>query len=484
MSWQDEVLCLLGGRSLEEGIPSTVRRQILDNHQTVELDYLMAHTAERASLAVLITRIPILDSSELRTVTQHLLGLLKLPVLEWIWWIDEYTVTKSEYRVQVDFKDHAKNLLVVIRELVTVRKEVIDTFKLEILERAGAFQIDAPWSDQSMVMLGNEIISTFTINDELLVQLVDVLKPKLSNLKNNKVSQAGYKKLSLNNGLKPKLGFNETENQRHRWKTESIDSIALFSLLLHHLEGSKVKDYWWILSPTILNILDDHEGPIKLKGVELLSTLLSKTDDDYLQLTGLADIFYDAISPLLTYLPKLTPTKQSAIIQETTYPVLIQLFSKTPDFKNRLIGLLNSGIYQGINTVRDNFEILPILVNQIIKIIELLETASVKCLPRLLYTLGMIISDPFIYLHQDLFSNTLECLIVTILNGWPRIEGHKYDILGMIVMSFQKDEKSKDVDDKLKVLVELLKRVCNQDELNKDIEELIRNDQSLELLFV
>ncbi|CAM9022159.1 unnamed protein product [Wickerhamomyces anomalus] len=448
MNWENEVLDLLAGRSLDSGIPSAINLEIQEKYSDVKLDYLLSHTNQRAALAVLLAKIPILDTNEVIRTLENVLHLLKLPTIEWIWWVDDYTVTKGEYRIQIDFKEHARNLLIVAKEVIS-----------------------------------QEVLSHIDIDDEVLIQLVNGLKSKLSNLKNNKVSQAGYKKLNLNNGLRPKLGFNEIEDQRYKWKTENIDSISLFKLLLENLEGSKVKDYWWIISPTILNILDDYEGPIKLKGVELLSILLFKVDDDYLKLTGMFDIFYDAVAPLLTYLPKLTPTKQSVMIQKQTYPVLIQMFSKTPDFKDRLIKLLNTGIYQSISNVRDNFEILPILTDHMIRIVECLGITTVKCLPRLLYTLGMIIADPFIYLHQTLFSKALQCLIVTILNGWPRIENHKYDILGMIVLGFKKDEKSEDVEEKLKVLVALLRKVCDEEKLENDVKELVTNDSTLKGLF-
>lgn len=481
MNWQNEVLDLLSGRSLESGIPKDIKGQIRERYSDVKLDYLLSHTNERASLALLISQLPGLSDDELTTTLRVLLSKIKLPELQWIWWIDEYTVTKPEYRIQIDFKEHSKNLLVVIREIMDIRRDIVTILGMEVLLHVGSFYIESPWCDKEVVQISKEVISTIEINDDLLAEFVDNLKDKLSSLRTSKVSQAGYKKLNLNNGLKPKLGFIDTEDKRHQWKTQNIDSVPLFKLLLDHLEGTQLKNHWWIISPTILNIMDDHEGPIKLKGVELLSLLLTKIDDDYLKLTGLTDVFYDAMSPLLSYLPKLTPTKQSCLILEKTYPVMIQLFSKTPDYKDRLIKLLNSGVYQSINTVRDNFEILPILIDQIIQIIRILEITTVKCLPRLLYTLGMIISDPFLSLHQILFEKVLDCLIVTIINGWPRISGHKYDILGMAIISYNKDEKSKIVEEKIRAIIKLLGKVC--EDIDDDIKELVRNDPSLEDLF-
>lgn len=481
MNWQSEVLDLLGGKSLEDGVSGDVRNQIKEKYGDVKLEYLLSHTNERASLAVLISLLPGLSEDELIRVLKVLLKEIKLPEIEWIWWIDDYTVTKQEYRVQIDFKQHSKNLLCVIREIVDIRRKGLEGLNLEILLRVGSFYTESPWCDKEVVEISEQIISDIEFNPDLLTQFVGSLKQKLSSLKSSKVSQAGYKKLNVNNGLKPKLGFIDIEDKRHEWKTQNIDSISLFTLLLDHLEGSELKNHWWIISPTILNILDDHEGPIKLKGVELLSLLLTKIDDDYLKLTGLTDIFYDAMSPLLSYLPKLTPTAQSCLILEKTYPVMIQLFSKTPDYKDRLIKLLNSGVYQSINTVRDNFEILPILVDQITNIVKILEITTVKCLPRLLYTLGMIISDPFIGLHQGLFEKVLQCLIVVILNSWPRIPSHKYDLLGMVILSYKKEEKSETVQDKIRAIIALLQRLC--DDLEDDINELVRNDPSLDPLF-
>ncbi|CCH45567.1 hypothetical protein BN7_5149 [Wickerhamomyces ciferrii] len=483
MNWKDEVLDLLKGEPLELGISGLKQDQIRIIGDEVTLDHLLAHTSERASLAVLMSRLKGMDPEEQEKVLKKVLKLLQVPRLEWIWWIDEYTVTKVQYREQLEFKEHSKNLLVVLKELVQVTDQLIENNKSEVIRTLGQYYIETPWCDKSCVAISRSILSKLSVNDDLIQELVMIIKEKFSRLKNNKVSKAGHKKLNINQGLKPKLGFMESEDHRQIWKTEDIDSISIFAMILDQLEGSNLKNNWWIITPTILNILDDHEGPIKLKGVELLSILLDKIDNQYFQMTGLIDIFYDAIFPLLSYLPKLTPVKQSKLILSTTYPVLIKMFLKTENSNDRLIKLLNSGIYQGINTLRDNFEILPILITQIISILENLGKTSVRCLPRLLYTLGMILSDPFIHLNQEMFVKTLDCLITTILNGWPRIHKHKYDLLGMIILSYRKEDKSNEVTEKITILVQLLRNVIDENELEADIKELVKYDPSLDQLF-
>lgn len=195
MNWENEVLHLLAGRSLDSGIPSAINLEIQEKYSDVKLDYLLSHTNQRAALAVLLAKIPILDTTEVIRTLENVLHLLKLPTIEWIWWIDDYTVTKGEYRIQIDFKEHARNLLIVAKEVVTQRKDLLNTYKIGILERVGAFNIDAPWCDESMMKISQEILSHIDIDDEVLIQLVNGLKSKLSNLKNNKVSQAGYKKI-------------------------------------------------------------------------------------------------------------------------------------------------------------------------------------------------------------------------------------------------------------------------------------------------
>jgi hypothetical protein len=361
-----------------------------------------------------------------------LLKRLELPNIQWIWFVDDYTRTLPEYELQVRFKYDAKQTLLQLKKLI--KEEQHDSY--EILRSVGPFYVLSPWCDQESVLLAREIILSLKATEDRWNQLKAIITDDLRLLKNSRVSNAGYKKIILYHGIKPSLGFQQ--DQRDDWKQNHIKSLPLFAQWLSHLDSKGIRDNWWLISPTILNILDDHESPIKLRGVELLSILLDIVEPSFLLQTGLFSMFYDAIKPLLSCLPSLTPTDLSTQILEETYPTLIKLFQCTSDEKKHLLDLVNVGIFSSLNQVRDNFKVLRVLMQKLAIIIGMLQNSTMMILPRLIYSIGMIISNPFIDADQELLSCILDCIIQLELNCWMRLSNHRYDILGFALMAWPK----------------------------------------------
>lgn len=351
-----------------------------------------------------------------------------------------------------------------------------DDLKVRVVSQAAYYYAESPWCTPATTKLAGEVLAQVAISSETIDSLVQIVKPQLLDLKNSKVSNAGYKKFSLNPGLSSKLHQTtavQAEDKRYFWKMHNLKSVSLFSFILSQLDFNQVRQYWWLISPTILNILDDHEATIKLQGVQLLDQLLSKIDSQFLSQTGLLEVFLKSLEPLLSYLPRLTPTDQSCLILAKTYPVVIRLLQKHKDketYNRALISLLNGNIFYSIGLVGDNYSILEILTEQINIVIKELGVSITKTLPRLLYTVGNLISNPFIYTDKTLYVNLLNIIISIELNSWPRMDSHKYDILAMCAICCRYENDAQVVE-KLNDILQILSKITDISTEAKEISE-------------
>ncbi|CDR43285.1 CYFA0S11e03202g1_1 [Cyberlindnera fabianii] len=478
MSWPQAVNLALGGLPLKDALTEDTKRDVEHIVKEVSLDVLLKCIHQRAHAAALISRMGSMQKDELNQCLSEVLQQLELPTMEWIWYPDEVTMQTPEYSKQMEFKQRAQVLLILLGELIT-------TLGCDgTAQCLGQYSMVTPWCDSECVTISKSIIDSSSFKEEELQKVIATIQTDMKTLpKPSKVSQAGYKKIAYSNqsALRPRLGFGVEEDSRAQWKTSHIRAIPHTAFLIQQLSSKGIKDNWWIISPTILNILDDHDASIKLCGVHLLSYLLDSVSPDYLKLTGLFQIFYDAMKPLLTYLPDLTPTPLSVQIMETLYPTLLKLFKavSTPEEYNvRIIELITDGIFFSLNAIRDHFKILEVLLQQLQVLITELKSTTIKILPRLVYNLGMVISDPFIDLHESLFYRGMEVLITTELNCWERLDGHKYDLLGFCVLSWKREQKSDRVSRKIKAATVLLDRIVGI--TDEDWDELIRLDGAVE----
>lgn len=104
-----------------------------------------------------------------------------------------------------------------------------------------------------------------------------------------------------------------------------------------------------------------------------------------LQRTGLGEVFYDALMPCLSYLPTLTPEKESLRLLSAVYPALVSLIrAKTPGKDSRvsrlrsLDSVLRLGVLRGYAHAGEYVKIGEMLVNRMADLIGEMGIWSVK----------------------------------------------------------------------------------------------------------
>ena len=97
--------------------------------------------------------------------------------------------------------------------------------------------------------------------------------------------------------------------------------------------------------------------------------------------TGLDQVFQQAISPSLYFLPRLTPEKESIEILEPAYQALLQLASVQDDEKKRvrlLDMLLRDGVLTGYSHAGEHISLAEFLLRQSSCVVDRMGVHAVK----------------------------------------------------------------------------------------------------------
>ncbi|KAH3678567.1 hypothetical protein WICMUC_001376 [Wickerhamomyces mucosus] len=479
------------------------------NELTKDLPFtqLIKGLDQRYNIIILSSRINLLSSIELEELLRIILNKIEIPInFKWQWDSNNYDSTL--YNFQLNLQTQCENLLVLLNQLLVFVDKRIDMklYRDELIIKLSKFTLMTPWSSNNSIKIVNEFIipnlllsSSISINDQL-IKLSQEIKFKFKELPKNsdKITSKGYKNFFNTQsliGLNPSLGFNES-NSREIWKSESVSWISSLNFLIKFID--KPQNQWGIIVPSLLNILDDYEIGIKLIGMEILQNLFYRFDDEdqYLIQTGIFPIFMESLIPNLSYLPNSLSisTDLSSKILKTTYNVIIQLiikFNPRDKVELELLKILSINIFSTINLIKDNIKILEILIEEISKIVEIIKFKTIKSLPRLLYIIGILISDPYLNTQSikssKLYPKILDLIIQIELNCWMRLSNHMFDLLGMFIICYKKEDHhenfSNEIDEKIEVGIELLYKSVDQKQFKLLVMKLIENDPSLNLLF-
>lgn len=194
--------------------------------------------------------------------------------------------------------------------------------------------------------------------------------------------------------------------------------------------------------------MDSLEVEWKAKGCHLLAQLLEQMklvmpsrSADFLQRSGYHSLLTDALLPLFTYLPSLTPEDDSITLLSPVYPALLSLADLLPS-EPRKTAFLSTLVRQAILRPLAHFSnpcIYPSLSSLILshlpRLLHALRLHTVQHLAALLPLLSALLQDPFALAHPGMVLATLAALRSVLANAWPRVAGHRGPLLlGLCVL--------------------------------------------------
>ncbi|KAK6429080.1 CCA tRNA nucleotidyltransferase, mitochondrial [Oleoguttula sp. CCFEE 5521] len=295
-----------------------------------------------------------------------------------------------------------------------------------------------------------EAIEEVRNHGELTSSLLTV-RPLFAKSKPDNVTEQGRKKNDP--GLPPKLSMMSNDAATTPWKSEkNAVALDLLAWSVQSLDAKTVEQYWHLLVPPILTLIDDIDIRWKLMGIRLLCNLLNVTPSSLLERTGLAPVFEDALMPCLLHLPSLTPESDSTALLSTTYPALLALarlqFPITPNptsklspevsrqqYVKRLDHVLRKGILHSHAFCSQYPGIVKVLYDNLTIILWELGIDSVKHTKYTLPLLRDTLSHPPVNAahEQVLPLSTVMALQALIQNAWPRMVEYRGEVLKGLV---------------------------------------------------
>ena len=150
-------------------------------------------------------------------------------------------------------------------------------------------------------------------------------------------------------------------------------------------QALSTENNWPLLIPPLLALLDDASTAYKIRGCSLLTTYITTIPPQLLERTGLGEVFQEALTPCLLYLPELTPEAESLQLLSAVYPALLSLVrTRFPEAKNQeskqktLDSLFRYGILKGYAHAGDNVRIADFLVRRMTDVVSEMGIASCK----------------------------------------------------------------------------------------------------------
>jgi len=257
---------------------------------------------------------------------------------------------------------------------------------------------------------------------------------------------------------KPATDALEASRQPAPWKDPGAQYVVdLLRWCVGALSRKEIETRWHLLMPPILKMIDDVDAAWKAKGCHYLGLLLEnlrataardtaqqkawnkQSPSEYIRRTGYHNVFAEALFPMFTYVPSLTPEAEAIPLFKELFPTLTTLALLLPveDSKGNTRGQnLDKILREGILSPLAHFptpstypELAAVITSQLRVLLGHMGIESVKHLPNIIPLLSTILQDPFIVSHQALTGSTLKALQAVMLNAWPRIPGHRGAIM-------------------------------------------------------
>ncbi|KAH7395111.1 hypothetical protein DE146DRAFT_615462 [Phaeosphaeria sp. MPI-PUGE-AT-0046c] len=300
---------------------------------------------------------------------------------------------------------------------------------------------------------------------------------------------------------KSKLNALEASRQPAPWKDPGARYVLeLLEWSISALSWGEKENKWHLLVPPILRMIDDMDAEWKAKGCHMLGILLEsmrlssvtpgqpkhagnrRDPVDFLQRTGYHNVFAEALFPLFSYVPTLTPEAEAVLVFREVLPTLTSLALLLPVESSKgstRIEMLDKVVREGILAPLANFrtpwtypELATVIVSRLQVLLGHLGIESVKHLPRVITLLSATLQEPFIVSHKALTLSTLQTLRTLMQNTWPRIPGHRGAIMmGLCLCWSRCMEDSSSLDYIEEVKAELLESVEMLDAVMQAVED-------------
>lgn len=320
------------------------------------------------------------------------------------------------------------------------------------------------------------------------------IRPLFSKSRNESVTDSGRRN-TKNEPPRP-IGFGLEEELTKPWKAAEHQVVTILTWVIKKLERGDVKQFWGLLLPPILTMLDDHDIEFKTAAARLIGDLLRKTDSELLAKTGLLPVIQEALSACFGFLPTLTPANESTALLVEAFPALLALHDAAYGDEVRIKSstafldvMLRTGIFSIHSHCPEVVQITLVLLRNLQVINDRLGLELVKHLKIVLPMLNDILCNPFSATIPELIESAARALQSVIRNAWPRMAACAGEVLRGICVSWVNIDDSAHrpeyvgVREEIRSSLRLLNEALNDCEsFESSLKDLVQAEPRLESL--
>ncbi|CAO2654688.1 Nn.00g114210.m01.CDS01 [Neocucurbitaria sp. VM-36] len=305
----------------------------------------------------------------------------------------------------------------------------------------------------------------------------------------------------------------EASRQSAPWKdTGNQYVLDLLKWSINAMGTTSIEAKWHLLAPPILKMIDDIDVGYKAKGCHLLGLLIerlrrpsgedsstqkpasARDPANVLQRNGYHSVFADALFPLFTHIPSLTPERDSVILLKEVFPALTSLalllpmgidktgsrqpHSSKSDTRNHFLDkILRDGTLSPLahfSTPSAYPELATIILTHLSLILDHMGIESVKHVANLVPLLSAVLQEPFALSHKRLLLASLTALQSVMANAWPRVGGYRGEMMMGLCLCWGRcvEERKKGVNQELEDVMKQIKEMVTMlDAVMQAIEE-------------
>ncbi|KAK4640435.1 hypothetical protein QC761_602910 [Podospora bellae-mahoneyi] len=295
---------------------------------------------------------------------------------------------------------------------------------------------DQNWSDDptKITKIAAAILKTYPFPNKTdfitSTILLSYLRPLFSKSKPSTITSSGRKAEYQTDNSRD--GIPDDTAATKPWKFTDLRSIPVFSWAVTEANNALISTHWPSYIPVLLTLTDDSTTHIRQTGLNILSNFLTKIPAKILQDTGLGQVFADAVSPILSYLPSLTPEDESLQLLEPAYKALLVLADKQSatggkdgsgsSSRHKLLNhLIREGIFTGYFHAKNHVRIVELLCRETVEIVDAMGVHAVKHLKDMIPMISAILTDPFASAAPRTLLSAVKALQAVLRNCWPRL---------------------------------------------------------------
>ncbi|KAG7121434.1 hypothetical protein HYQ45_014616 [Verticillium longisporum] len=350
-------------------------------------------------------------------------------------------------------------------------------------------------------ILDTNVRHTVNRQDSILTSILeDVLRPLFSRSKSARITTTGRKSQYPWQAQQNEAVFNKDDTaDTTAWKSAHPWALSVYSWTVANSEEFFIGKKWPLYTPVLLALLDDPEARIKARGLQISRVFVQKCSPSLLYDTGLGDIMEQSITPILSYLPSLTPEDESVLLLEAAYPAVIELarrYAKDPQFvpsAQRIRARLMREVCGGYMHASQFLLVTDVLLRHLGTLVHDSGFAASPYLKDIIPIFTETLRDPFIGHSPARLSTTLDGLALIVRVCWPRVSTSAYEseiirALAVCWLSLYDDSgdgSHRELLDKLRYTVEVLSAAVEATgtRLELKVAPLVAKDEVLGGLF-